>query len=413
MPVAEHYDAFETRDPASREKALLEALPRRVALARSKTPYFAELLRDIDPREVTSRAALALLPVTRKHRLIELQKAALPFGGLAAVTPGDLARIFMSPGPIYDPEARRPDYWRLARALFAAGFRSGDLVHNCFSYHLTPAGSMFETGAQALGCAVIPGGTGQTELQVRAIGDLRPAGYVGTPSFLRIILEKGRELGADLASLKRALVSGEAFPPALQKEIAAFGIAAFQCYGTADLGSIAFESEAREGLILDEGIIVELVRPGTGDPVAAGEVGEIVVTTLNPDYPLIRFGTGDLSAELPGASPCGRTNRRIKGWMGRADQTTKVKGMFVHPEQIAEVVKRHPEITRARLVVSQDAQGDIMTLKGEAQSNDPALARRVAESLSTITKLKGLVELVSPGSLPQDGKVIEDARSYA
>jgi phenylacetate-CoA ligase len=413
MPVAEHYDAFETRDPGAREKALLEALPRRVALAKSKTPYFAGLLRDIDAREVTSRAALALLPVTRKHRLIELQKAALPFGGLVAAAPGDLARIFMSPGPIYDPEARRPDYWRLARALFAAGFRAGDLVHNCFSYHLTPAGSMFETGAQALGCAVIPGGTGQTELQVRAIGDLRPAGYVGTPSFLRIILEKGRELGADLASLKRALVSGEAFPPALQRDIAAFGIAAFQCYGTADLGSIAYESEARAGLILDEGIIVELVRPGTGDPVAEGEVGEVVVTTLNPDYPLIRFGTGDLSAELPGASPCGRTNRRIKGWMGRADQTTKVKGMFVHPEQIAEVVKRHPEITRARLIVSQDAQGDVMTLKGEAQSNDPALARRVAESLGAVTKLKGRVELVAPGSLPRDGKVIEDARSYA
>lgn len=413
MTEKRHYDDLETRDPDGRERALMAALPHQIAHAKMKAPYFTDLLREVDSRAVTSRAALATLPVTRKNALIELQKKAPPFGGLAAVASGNFARIFMSPGPIYDPEGRRPDYWRMARALFAAGFRGGDVIHNCFSYHLTPAGSMLETGAHALGCAVIPGGTGQTEQQVKVIAELRPAGYVGTPSFLRIIIEKGRETGADLSSLKRALVSGEAFPPALQKEIAGYGIAAFQTYGTADLGNIAYESEARDGLILDEGIIVELVRPGTGDAVADGEVGEVVVTTLTADYPLIRFGTGDLSAILPGMSPCGRTNRRIKGWMGRADQTTKVKGMFVHPEQIAEAVKRHNGMGRARLVVTHDGQNDVMTLKVEVPaSTDPALASRLGESLAAVTKLKGTVELVPPGSLPNDGKVIEDARKY-
>jgi phenylacetate-coenzyme A ligase PaaK-like adenylate-forming protein len=410
--AARHYDALETRDPAERERALMAALPQQIAHAKANAPYFAALLTNIDPREVTSRAALAKLPVTRKSALLALQKERLPFGGLAATPPSQLARIFMSPGPIYEPEGKRPDYWRLARALFAAGFRAGDVIHNCFSYHLTPAGSMFEGGAAALGCAVIPGGTGQTELQVRAISDLRPAGYAGTPSFLRIILEKGRELGSDLSSLKRAVVGGEAFPPALQKEVASCGIAAFQTYGTADLGTIAYETEARQGLVIDEGVIVELVRPGTGDPVPEGEVGEVVVTTLTPDYPLIRFATGDLSAILPDVSPCGRTNQRIKGWMGRADQTTKVKGMFVHPEQIAEVMKRHPEIQRARLVVSQESGSDAMTLKAEVSSGDAALAAAVAESLTAATKLKGRVEVVAPGSLPNDGKVIEDARRY-
>ena len=317
----------------------------------------------------------------------------------------------MSPGPIYDPEGRQRDYWRFARALFAAGFRAGDLIHNCFAYHLTPAGSMLETGAQALGCAVVPGGTGQTELQLKAIEHLRPQGYVGTPSFLRIILEKGRELGADLASVKKALVSGEAFPPALQKEIAGHGIDALQCYASADLGLIAYESSAREGMIIDEGILVDIVRPGTGDPVAEGEVGEVVVTTLTPDYPLIRFATGDLSAILGGQSPCGRTNARIKGWMGRADQTTKVKGMFVHPSQVAEAVRPHREVLRTRLVVSQADQIDVMTLHAEVPAGtDPALAARLAESLQAVTKLKGKVVLQTPGSLPNDGKVIEDAR---
>ena len=412
MTKSRYYDTLETRDPQDRERALMAALPQQIAHAKANAPYFAALLKDIDPRDVTSRAVLAKLPVTRKSALLALQKERPPFGGLAATPPRQLARIFMSPGPIYEPEGKRADYWRIARALFAAGFRTGDLIHNCFSYHLTPAGAMFEGGAQALGCAVIPGGTGQTELQVRAISDLRPAGYAGTPSFLRIILEKGRELGADLSSLKRAVVGGEAFPPALQKEVASCGVAAFQTYGTADLGTIAYETEARQGLVIDEGVIVELVRPGTGDPVPEGDVGEVVVTTLTPDYPLIRFATGDLSAILPGASPCGRTNQRIKGWMGRADQTTKVKGMFVHPEQVAEVVKRHPELSRARLVVSQESGSDVMTLKAEVSSGDAALTAAVTESLTAATKLKGRVELVAPGSLPNDGKVIEDVRRY-
>jgi phenylacetate-CoA ligase len=409
--TAAFYDTLETRDPELRERELLAALPRQIAHAKAHAPALAALLREIDPESVRSRAGLARLPVLRKSELIERQKRAPPFGGLAAVKPGALARVFMSPGPIYDPEGKARDYWRMARALFAAGFRAGDLIHNCFAYHLTPAGSMLETGAQALGCAVIPGGTGQTELQLKAIEHLRPQGYVGTPSFLRIILEKGRELGADLASMRKALVSGEAFPPALQKEVAGHGIDALQCYASADLGLIAYESPAREGMILDEGILVEIVRPGTGDPVPEGEVGEVVVTTLTPDYPLIRFATGDLSAILGGQSPCGRTNARIKGWMGRADQTTKVKGMFVHPTQVAEAVRPHRDVLRARLVVSQEQQTDVMTLYAEvAAGGDAALAERLAESLQAVTKLKGKVVLQAPGSLPNDGKVIEDTR---
>jgi phenylacetate-CoA ligase len=413
MTERRYLDALETRDPEARERELLAALPQQIAQAKRHAPYFATLLREVEPAQVASRAALASLPVTRKHQLLALQREKPPFGGLAAAAPGALRRIFMSPGPIYDPEGRRRDYWRMARPLFAAGFRDGDVLLNCFSYHLTPAGAMIESGAEALGCAVIPGGTGQTEQQLRVIADLRPVGYVGTPSFLRIILEKGRELGTDLSSLKRALVSGEAFPPALQSSVASFGIAAFQAYGTADLGAVAYETEAREGLILDEGIVVEIVRPGTGDPVPEGEVGELVVTTLTPDYPLIRFGTGDLSAILPGRSPCGRTNQRIRGWMGRADQTTKVKGMFVHPEQVAEVVKRHREIARARLVVSRDGHNDVMTLKVElADGDSAALASRIAETLAAVTKLNGRVEPAATGSLPNDGKIIEDARRY-
>jgi phenylacetate-coenzyme A ligase PaaK-like adenylate-forming protein len=411
MQASAFYDSLETRDPDERERGLLAALPKQIAHAKAHAPAYAGALRDIDPASITSRAALAKLPVVRKSELIERQKRAPPFGGLAAVKPGELARVFMSPGPIYDPEGKGRDYWRLARSLFAAGFRAGELVHNCFAYHLTPAGSMLESGAHALGCAVIPGGTGQTELQVKAIEHLRPQGYVGTPSFLRIILEKGRELGADLSSLKKALVGGEAFPPALQKEIAGHGVSALQCYASADLGLIAYESPAREGLIVDEGILLEIVRPGTGDPVGEGEVGEVVVTTLTPDYPLIRFATGDLSAILAGQSPCGRTNMRIKGWMGRADQTTKVKGMFVHPTQVAEAVRPHREVLRARLVVSQEDQIDVMTLHIEvAIGADPAIAERLSESLHAVTKLKGKVALAAPGSLPNDGKVIEDTR---
>ena len=409
--MSAYYDILETRPPEAREAALLKALPRQIAHAKAKAPYYAQLFAAIDPRAVTSRAALARLPVTRKSNLIALQSKAPPFGGLAATAPGKSARIFMSPGPIFDPEGRRADFWRLARALHAAGIRGGEVLHNSFSYHLTPAGAMLESAALALGCAVIPGGVGQTELQCRAIADLRPSAYVGTPSFLKILLGKGKELGFDLSSLSRALVSGEAFPPPLQQEIAAFGIAAFQCYATADLGLIAYESPAREGLILDESIVVELVRPGTGDPVPAGEVGEVVVTVLGRDYPLIRFATGDLSAVLPGASPCGRTNLRIKGWMGRADQTTKVRGLFVHPEQLAELAKRHEEITRYRLVVSDSKDGDVMTLKVEVSAGaTPEMAARIGESLTALTKLRGGVEFSTAGSLPADGKVIEDVR---
>jgi len=404
------YDALETRSAEEREAALLAALRVQLAHAKAHAPAFAAILADVDPAEIVDRRTLALLPVTRKSALIEHQRSAPPFGGFAALAPGDLARIFSSPGPIYDPEGRREDYWRMARALYAAGFRVGDIVHNCFSYHLTPAGSMLESGAHALGCAVIPGGTGQSEQQVRTIADLKPAGYVGTPSFLAIVLDKAAELGTDLACLTRALVSGEAFPAALRQRFAGAGIAAQQCYATADLGLIAYESPAREGLILDEGVIVEIVRPGTGDPVGPGEVGEVVVTTLTPEYPLIRFATGDLSAYLHGTSPCGRTNHRIKGWMGRADQAAKVKGMFVQPAQIAELVKRHREIIRARLVVARDARGgDEMTLKVEM--GEPAEeVGRIAATLQALTKLRGTVTRVPQGSLPNDGKVIDDIR---
>jgi phenylacetate-CoA ligase len=404
------YDALETRSAEEREAALLAALRHQLAHAKAHAPAFATTLADIDPGDIVDRRTLALLPVTRKNALIERQRAAPPFGGFAAAAPGELARIFSSPGPIYDPEGRRADYWRMARALYAAGFRRGDLVHNCFSYHLTPAGSMLESGAHALGCAVIPGGTGQTEQQVRTIADLTPAGYVGTPSFLAIILDKAAELGIDLACLKRALVSGEAFPAALRQRFAAAGITALQCYATADLGLVAYESPAREGLILDEGIIVEIVTPGTGDPVGPGEVGEVVVTTLTPEYPLIRFATGDLSAYLHGTSPCGRTNHRITGWMGRADQATKVKGMFVQPAQIAELVMRHKEIIRARLVVARDAKGgDEMILKVEMGEPAEDVAR-IAETLQAVTKLRGTVSRVPTGSLPNDGKIIDDIR---
>ncbi len=409
-PSKEFFDTLETRDLKLRERAVFAALPGQIAQAKQNATGWAVILDGVDPAEVTDRGALASLPVTRKSELIALQRAAPPFGGLTATPPASLARIFSSPGPIYDAEGKRADYWRMARALFAAGFRRGDLIHNCFSYHLTPAGSMLETGAHALGCPVVPGGTGQSEQQLRAIADLKPAGYVGTPSFLAILLDKAAETGSDIASLKKALVSGEAFPAALRQRFWAAGIAALQCYASADLGLIAYESAAREGLIVDEGIILEIVRPGTGDPLPPGEVGEVVVTTLTPDYPLIRFATGDLSALLAGPSPCGRTNHRIKGWMGRADQATKVKGMFVHPAQIAELVKRHKEIIRARLVVDRDAAGDTMTLKIEMGEPAESTAR-IAESLQALTKLRGAVERVATGTLPNDGKVIEDVRA--
>jgi phenylacetate-CoA ligase len=410
--MSAHFDALESRDPEARERALLAALPAQVAHARQHAPGFAKILRDVDPAEVTSRAALARLPVTRKSQLLDLQKAAPPFGGLAATPPGKLARIFMSPGPIFDPEGRREDYWRMARPLFAAGFRPGHVIHNCFAYHFTPAGSMLEGGALKLGCAVVPAGIGQTELQVQAIAALRPDGYVGTPSFLKIIIEKAQELRTDVSSLKRGLVSAEPLPATLRTWLKEQGIAVVQTYASADVGNIAYETEAMEGLVLDEDLILEIVRPGTGDPVAPGEVGEIVVTTLNADYPLIRFGTGDLSAVMPGTSPCGRTNMRIRGWMGRADQRTKVRGMFVDPSQVADVVRRHREIARARLVVDNAAGQDRMVLHCEVAATGHALAEAIVASLRDVTKMRGEVEFRRPGDLPNDGKVIEDARKF-
>lgn len=417
--MSEFYDALECRDPAAREAALMNALPAQVAHAQQRAGAFARALRGVDAAAITSREALSRLPVVRKHELLEAQAAAREaggdvFGGFAAIGFGPaMPRVFASPGPIYEPEGRAADYWRMARAIFAAGFRRGELIHNCFSYHFVPAGSMMETGAHALGCTVFPGGTGQTEQQVQAMAQLQPAGYIGTPSFLRIILEKAAELGVALPSVKKAMFGGEAFPPSLRDWFAERGVTGYQCYATADLGLIAYETAAREGLVVDEGVIVEIVRPGTGDPVPAGEVGEVVVTTLNPDYPLIRFGTGDLSAVLSGTCPTGRTNLRIKGWMGRADQTTKVRGMFVHPSQVAEIARRFPEILRARLVVRGEMANDTMTLQVESSCSGPdSLAPRVAEAIRDVTKLRGEVEVLAPGSLPNDGKVIEDARSY-
>jgi phenylacetate-CoA ligase len=414
-----HFDALETRDHAKREAALMAALPGQVAHAKNSSAAFADILKDVNPTEVSSRAALARLPVIRKHELLERQQASRSaggdvFGGFSALGFGaHMPRIFSSPGPIYEPEGAAKDYWRMARAIYAAGFRPGELIHNCFSYHFVPAGSMMESGAHALGCTVFAGGTGQTEQQVQAMAELQPAGYIGTPSFLKIIVDKAADMGVALPSVTKAMFGGEAFPPSLRDWFAERGIAGYQCYATADLGSIAYETAAREGLVLDEGVIVEIVRPGTGDPVAEGEVGEVVVTTLNPDYPLIRFGTGDLSAVLSGPCPTGRTNTRIKGWMGRADQTTKIRGMFVHPGQVADIIKRFPEVARARLVVSGEMANDVMTLKVETACSGPdALAAKIGEAIRDVTKLRGQVELVLPGSLPNDGKVIEDARSY-
>jgi phenylacetate-CoA ligase len=408
------YDALESRDAAARETQLVAKLPAIVAAAQRHAPYYRRLLAEVNPQDVNSRAGLARLPVTRKSDLIELQRRAPPFGGLLTVPVSELSRIYASPGPIYDPEGRRPDYWRFARALFAAGVRAGDLVHNTFSYHLTPAGAIVEAAAFALGCPVIPAGTGQTEQQLRVIADLRPAVFVGTPSFLKILIDKAAELKVDISSIIKALLGAEAFPAALRSEFGARGIAAMQSYGTADIGLIAYEtrdSEGRvcDGMMLDEGVILELVRPGTGDPVGPGEVGEVVITTLTPEYPLLRFATGDLSALLPEPSPCGRTNQRIRGWLGRADQTTKVRGMFVHPVQVAEIVQRHPTIRRARLIVERPASADVMTLLVEF-AGDGEEPDRIAETVQAVTKLRASVTAVPAESLPNDGKVIEDRR---
>lgn len=410
---AQYYDELETRDPQTRRQAQFAALPEQINHAQHRSRAFARILADVDSASITTPDALAQLPVTRKSELTTLAKQDPPFGGLATAEPGEFARVFSSPGPVYEPESDRPDYWRLARALFAAGFRRGDLVHNSFAYHFTPAGSMVEGGARALGCAVFPAGVGQTELQAQAVADLRPDGYVGTPSFLKIILDKAAEMKLDTSSLRKAVVSGEALPPSLRAEIGKHGIELLQCYASADLGVIAYESPAKEGLIVDEGVVVEIVRPGTGDVVPDGEVGEVVVTTFNPDYPLIRFATGDLSAIMPGVSPCGRTNMRIKGWMGRADQTTKVRGMFVTPTQVAEVVKRHPEIKKGRLVVDRQADNDTMTLYCEVEAEgSPDLANDIAASLRDVCKLRGDVAFAAIGSLAIDGKVIDDIRKY-
>ena len=408
----QYYDNLETREPEQREREQFKRLAQQITNAQQNTTAYAKRLEGFDPALINDRAALAQLPITRKSELTERQKTEPPFGGYTATATGELARVFVSPGPIFEPEARCDDYWRTARALFAAGFQRGDLVHNTFAYHLTPAGAMFESGALALGCTLFPAGTGHTEQQVQAIAALRPQGYIGTPSFLRIILEKGRELKLVTASLKKALVSGEALTQNLRDAINAYGIQVLQCYVTADLGLIAYESDMREGLIVDEDVIVEIVRPGTGDPVPQGEVGEVVVTTFNEYYPLIRFATGDLSATLEGTSPCGRTNMRIKGWMGRADQTTKVKGMFVHPSQVAQVVKRHPEIRNARMVVDRDEMNDMMTLQCEVVNGSDALAQAIGVSIRDICQLRGEVEFAAVGTLPNDGKVIDDVRSY-
>jgi phenylacetate-CoA ligase len=417
--------AAEKRPSAVRNESQFQELPAQIKQAQQKSAAFAEILKNVNASEVTSRAALARLPVTRKTELLDRQKAARAaaattpttdiFGGFSGIAFGaNMPRVFASPGTIYEPEGKQLDYWRSARALAAAGFKAGDLIHNCFSYHFTPAGSMMESGAHALGCTVFPAGTGQTEQQVQAMAELKPAGYVGTPSFLKIILEKAAEMGVALPSVTKALVSGEACPPSLRDWFAERGVTAYQCYATADLGLIAYETSAREGLVIDEGVIVEIVTPGTGDPVAEGEVGELVVTTFNPDYPLIRFGTGDLSAVLPGTCPTGRTNTRIKGWMGRADQTTKIRGMFVHPSQVATIAKRFPDVVKARLVVSGEMADDRMTLQVEtakhAQAED--LLEKISEAIRDVTKLRGTVALFAPGSLPNDGRVIEDARSY-
>ncbi len=409
--MSDFFDKLETRPPKQREAELFTLLVAQVAYAQESVPAVTEMLAGVDAATLVSRSALETLPLLHKTELIERQKQQPIFGGLTALTPSDLSQIFASPGPIFEPGARRADFWRFARALYAAGVRRGDIVHNCFSYHFTPAGMMFEAGAQALGCAVVPAGVGQTELQVQVMAHVRPQAYVGTPSFLKLILDKADELSVDLSFLNKALVTGEYLPPSLRETFAGRGITVLQCYATADLGLIAYESSAREGMIIDEGIILEIVRPGTGDTVPDGEVGEVVVTALSNEYPLIRFATGDLSAILAGESPCGRTNRRIKGWMGRADQTAKVRGMFVRPSQVAEVLSRQPEITKGRLVLERKADADLMTLHCELQVEPSvALKEAITSTIRQLCNLRGEVVFVAAGSLANDGKVIDDLR---
>jgi phenylacetate-CoA ligase len=414
----EFLDALETRDPHERERTMLAALPQLIAKAKA-TQGWGRMLTDVDPQQITTRAALAQLPVTRKSELHQLQQAALPFGGLTSTAPAQLRRIYMSPGPIFDAEGHGVDWWRCARPMFAAGVRAGHIVQNCFSHHFTPAAAMVEGGAARLGCAVIPAGIGQTEMQVQAMQSLRPDVYAGTPSFLKIIVEKALEMGANISSVQRAIVGAEALPPSLRTWLREHGVPhVLQMYGSADVGNIAYESqtdgEVHAGMILDEELLLEIVRPGTGDPVGDGEIGEVVITSFNPDYPLIRFGTGDMSAILPGLSPCGRTNTRIRGWLGRADQTAKVRAMFIHPSQVAQVLKRYPAISKARLVVSGTMGNDEMVLHCEVEQPEAAsgLAAAVVDSIRDVTKLRGEVRFVALGSLPNDGKVIDDTRKY-
>lgn len=404
------FDGLETRSADEREAAWAKSLPRQVAHAKLHAPAYAQMLDGVSPEAVTDRAALARLPVTRKGDLIAAQAAVPPLGGFNATPFGRMARVFASPGPIYEGQGEGPDPWRYARALHATGLRAGQLLHNCFAYHFTPAGMMLEKGARALGAPTFAAGPGQTESQARAAAHLKPVCYSGTPDFLKAILEAGDALHLDLSSIRLGHVTGGAYLPSLRAWYAERGLTVLQSYGTADLGLIAYESEARDGLICDEAVLVEIVRPGTGDPVPDGEVGEVLVTTLDPHTPLLRFATGDLSAILPGESPCGRTNRRIRGWMGRADQAAKVRGMFVRPEQVAEVLRAHPGLARGRLVIRLDGERDEMVLRVEAASPDDSMAESVARTLQSVTRLRGVVELVPPGSLPNDGKVVEDTR---
>ena len=403
--MSEYFDDLETRSTDQRAAALSSALPQQIANAMTASGMAAHL-GDVDASSITDRAALAALPVLRKSDLGAAQKANAPFGGFTTRT---TRHVFQSPGPIYEIGGTSDDWWRMGRFLHASGIGAGDIVQNCFSYHLTPAGMMFENGAAAVGATVFPAGTGQTELQAQAAADLGVTAYAGTPDYLKIILDKGAEMGLDLSRLTRAVVGGGALFPSLRQEYADRGINCVQCYATADLGNVAYESPAMEGMIVDEGVIVEIVTPGTGTPVAEGEVGEVIVTTLNPDYPLIRFATGDLSAVMTGSSPCGRTNMRIKGWMGRADQTTKIKGMFVRPEQVAALVDRHPEILKARVIATRVGEQDTMTVQIEAEGIDQDA---VAASVQATLKLRGKIEVHAHGSLPKDGKVIDDQRTY-
>ena len=410
--MSDYFDDLETRDPSEREQQLFADLPGQLAAVIQGAPGWANFLKGLDPELITDRAALADLPVLRKSDLKQLQADNPPMAGFAVGSNETFGRVFMSPGPIFETMGPDPDPWHGARALYAAGFRKGDLIHNCFSYHLTPGGFILDNGARAMGCAVVPAGVGNTDLQIDAIEQLKPVGYTGTPDYLKILLDKADELGRDASSIKKALVSGGALFPSLRQEYADRGVDVLQCYATADVGVIAYESEAKEGMIINEGKIVEIVKPGTGEPVPDGEVGEVVVTSFNAAYPMIRLATGDLSAFMEGPSPCGRTGKRIKGWMGRADQTAKIKGMFVHPSQINQIAKKHPELGRLRLVVERDGANDKMTLKAECATNDQTLAEAVSATMTTLCKVRGTVELCPPDSLPNDGVVISDERNY-